>query len=205
MSKFDWESFLKEESKKAIEQYKKDKNKYEEQQSRDYWYRLPDEAIESEWLGFSGASEEEILAAETRLGTAVSPSYRDFLKVTNGWLYCSDFLGLRSTEEIEWLYVENQGWIDEWIAMHKSLPLISDEEYFAYEKNSYQPLRTEYLKTALQISDDEEGDILLLNPQIIVNNEWEAWTFSCRQPGANRYRSFKEMLQTTGMTILGRS
>lgn len=96
--------------------------------------------------------------------------------------------------------MENQSWIDGWwILPQQNIPSVPDEQYFVYGKNLYQPLRTEYMQTALQISDDEEGDIILLNPKIIHDGEWEVWLFSCRPPGAKRYHSFQEMLQTLGI------
>ncbi len=79
---------------------------------------------------------------------------------------------------------------------------VSDEEYFVYGQNwGYwtQAIRTEYMQTALQISDDCDGDVVLLNPKIIHNGEWEAWVLSCAFAGVNRCRSFQEMLQTVGM------
>ena len=198
MSTFDWESFLKQESKKAIEQFKKDKKEYEERGY--YMYTFPNEALESEWLGFPGASEEQIIAAETRLGTTLPPSYRDFLKVTNGWLDYPSIIELWPIEKIDWFSVKNQEWIDIWLDYCPEEA--SDEEYFNYEYDWWywtQPIRTKYMQTALQISDDDDSEVVLLNPQIIHNDEWEAWIFSCHAPGINRCRSFKEMLQKIGM------
>ena len=199
MNNFDWESFLRQESQKAIAKYKKDKNKY----PKDSWTDnivLPSSAIESEWLGLPGALEEQIVAAENRLGVKLPPSYREFLKVTNGW--CNEYPGtpiLRSVEDINWLYVENQDWIDEWMTTNEPVP---DEEYFVYDQDWWywrQALRTEYMQTALQISDDDDGDVVLLNPKIIHNHEWEAWVLSCAHAGVNRCRSFREILQKVGM------
>ncbi|NEP81416.1 MAG: SMI1/KNR4 family protein [Okeania sp. SIO3C4] len=200
MSTFDWESFLKQESKKAIEQFKKRKKKYEEQWSKDWWFSLPDEALESEWLGFPGASEEQIVAAETRLGTTLPPSYRDFLKVTNGWLDYPSIIELWPIEKIDWFSVENQEWIDIWLDYCPEEA--SDEEYFNYKYDWWywtQPIRTKYMQTALQISGDDDSEVVLLNPKIIHNDEWEAWLFSSHHAGINRCRSFQEMLQKIGM------
>lgn len=71
-------------------------------------------------------------------------------------------------------------------------------EYFVYgEEQDCVYLRREYLQTALEInSDSGDGDIYLLNPQIITaDGEWEAWHFGNKLPGAIRYRSFYEMMQ----------
>lgn len=193
MNQFDWESFLKQESIKAIERYQRRKKKYQLD-------TLPGDVIESEWLGYPGASEEQIVAAETRLGTTLPPSYRNFLKVTNGWRYYPGILELRLIEKIDWFCVENQDWIDVWLDYCPEDA--SDEDYFNYEYNWRrwdQPMRTQYLQTALQISGDDDSEVVLLNPKIIHSNEWEAWLFSCHVPGIKRYCSFQEMLQKIGM------
>jgi hypothetical protein len=198
MSQFNWEMFLKEESKKAIERYNRRKKEYQGRYSN--LDTLSDEVIESEWLGYPGASEEQIFAAETRLGITLPPSYRNFLKVTNGWPYYPGILELRPVEKIDWFCVENQDWINIW---HGDCPeYASDKAYFNYEYNGLswnQPMRTKYLQTALQISDDIDCEVVLLNPQIIHNDEWEAWLFSSHAPKINRCRSFQEMLQTIGL------
>jgi len=59
-------------------------------------------------------------------------------------------------------------------------------------------MRRVYLRTALQISSEEDcdGDLYLLNPKIVdARGEWEAWDFGNKNPGADRYQSFWEMIQ----------
>ncbi len=52
------------------------------------------------------------------------------------------------------------------------------------------------MNTAWQISSTEDGYVYLLNPLIIDHrNEWEAWDFGSKYPGAYRYRSFWDMMQ----------
>lgn len=53
----------------------------------DYRDYLPEEVIDEEnfWIGYPGASEEQIVRAERRLKTRLPESYREFLKITNGW------------------------------------------------------------------------------------------------------------------------
>lgn len=168
MSNFNWYSFLKEESRKAIFNY---------EYGEIYWTGVDfsDSALESEWLGFPGASEEQITAAEARLSIKLPLSYREFLKVTNGWLGYPGVLQLRRTEEIEWFCTENQDWIDIWIASYKNLSPISDEQYLIYGKNLEQGMRVEYLQTSLQISDTLDGEVIVLNPKVKHDSEWEAW------------------------------
>jgi hypothetical protein len=45
---------------------------------------ITDKQRASAWLGHDAASEEEVGAAERRLGTALPPSYRNFLLVSDG-------------------------------------------------------------------------------------------------------------------------
>ncbi|RUT03955.1 hypothetical protein DSM106972_048690 [Dulcicalothrix desertica PCC 7102] len=57
-------------------------------------------------MGYSPASESQILAAEQRIGKSLPPSLRTFYSVTNGWrttgLCIYDILPV---EEIDWLQV----------------------------------------------------------------------------------------------------
>lgn len=198
MNIFDWETFLRQESQKAIAEYREKKSSGVEGCWRAI--ELAPELLESEWLGLPGASEEQIIAAETRLGITLPPSYRTFLKVTNGWLDFPDNLRLRSTEEIEWFCTENQEWIDDWTVVDIS---VSDDKYFVYNNDKIKRsmlVRGEYMQTALQISDEKDGTVALLNPKVIYQNEWEAWILSNHYAGAYRCRSFLDMWTTLGMT-----
>jgi hypothetical protein len=78
------------------------------------------------------------------------------------------------------------------------IPSVLGEEYFVYgEAQDCSKLRVEYLQTVLEISDLGDSAIYLLNPQVITEDgEWEAWFFCKWLPGADRYRSFREMMQT---------
>jgi hypothetical protein len=173
------------------------------------------ELLEPGWLGFPGSPEEQIARAEARLGIVLPPSYREFLKITNGWHQTTPFVyRLWSTEEIEWFPVRHQDWIDTFtdryieqqlvrssqvngseVRLH--LPSIPDAEYFVYgDTQDCRNIRVEYLQTALEISERGDSAIYLLNPQVMTaDGEWEAWFFGDWLPGADRYRSFREMMQ----------
>ena len=186
--KYDWESILKEFSRKLIKV-----------QGNDQRWQLTPEMLASRWLGNRKAAEEEIVKAENRLGTKFPPSYREFLKVSNGW-HNSDWteMQLYSTEDVDWFYTKNQNWINAWQPYTKAIPSIPDEKYYVYgEDQDCVNLRCEYLSTALEVSTDSgDGDIFLLIPDVISeDNEWEAWHFGNKLPGAFRYRSFYEMMQ----------
>lgn len=193
METFDWLPFLKQWSEEMLD-------------AAEYLDDLPQEAIEARWLGFPGATEDQIMEAEKRLGLMFPPSYREFLKVSNGWrqpeaFWTSNAGSLWSTHQVEWFSVRNQDWIDAYVNPFQGdvLPVISDEQYFVYgdAQDCSLSLRVEYLQTALEISDTETGDgVYLLNPKVIGNEgEWEGWFFANWNPGADRYRSFWEMMQ----------
>lgn len=197
MSIFDWESFLKRWSQEIVEAIAPDRDK------------LPSSVIKSGWLGYPGATEQQIAEAETRLNMTLPPSYRAFLKVTNGWRQTTPFINkLWSTQKIERFSVKHQKWINAFWEKSGYLPAessnasspppsVSDEEYFVYgEAQDCSKLRREYLQTTLEISKRGEGAIYLLNPQVVTpNGEWEAWFFGDWLPGADRYYSFQEMMQ----------
>lgn len=158
----------------------------------------PPEIVANTWLGYPGATEEQIVVAENRLGIVLPPSYREFLKVSNGWQQAYPVLGkFWSTEELDWFAVRNQQWIDAWVRPGLPSPKVTDEEYFIYDADqNYLAVRVEYLQTALEISAGGDAAICLLNPRIITKDgEWEAWYFDNKLPGAMRFRSFCDLME----------
>lgn len=197
MNSFDWESFLRQWSQEILESIDRDRES------------LPPEVIESSWLGYAGATEEQIAQAEARLGSTLPPSYRAFLKVSNGWRQTTPFINrLWSVEEIEWFATRHQDWIDAWSEKSghfsskspddNAVTLsVSDKEYFVYgDEQDCSKIRIEYLQTALEISKRGEAAIYLLNPQVVTaEGEWEGWFLGDWLPGADRYPSFQAMMQ----------
>ena len=166
MEQFDWQPFLKQWAEEMLDVAEDTDD-------------LNPEAVEAGWFGFPGATEEQIIEVEARLGVTLPPSYKEFLKVTNGWrqpeaLWAASAGSLWQTNQVQWFAVANQDWID------------------AYSQ-SYQA--EGHLQTVLQVSDDGDG-VYLLNPKVVDSaGEWEAWFFANWNPGAERYRSFQEMMQ----------
>src|SRR4051812_2112144 len=120
MTTYDWKPFLTQWSKELIE-------------CGEYDDELSPEVIASGWLGYPGATEEQIVALENRLGTTLPLSYQEFLKVSNGWRGTgSSIRGFLSTDEIDWFAVKNQDWIDAYNPTPLDPIVISDEEYFVY-------------------------------------------------------------------------
>jgi len=188
MASFDWRPFLETWSHELIE-------------ARAY-ADLPAEVVESGWLGFPGATEEQLSLLEARLGVKLPPSYRGFLKVSNGWRQTGTFIWrMWSTEEIDWFRVRNRSWIDAYLPMtaeelNEEFAL-TDDGYLVYgEQQDTVRYRAKYLESALEISETGDSAIYLLNPETVTAaGEWEAWLFANWFPGAARHRSFAELMQ----------
>lgn len=175
----DWKNFLEKWNKAIFDNIDEEHmDNYESQYS---------DILESQSCLRIGATEEEISELEKRLGAKLPLSYRNFLLASNG------FTILYGTDHINWFIEENRDWAECWDDGDD----IEDEKYFQYgEHQDCIWMRGRYMKTALQISSTNEGDVYLLNPEIIDSrNEWEAWDFGSKNPGAYRYRSFWEMMQ----------
>lgn len=179
MAEFNWAEFLSEWSRELI--------------AADAIARqLPAEVKASGWLGYPGASDEQIAAAEARLGRSLPPSYRAFLKSSNGWRHSGFFVTrLWPTDEIEWFRIRHAEWIADWNvgAAH-------------YATSPAQPTAPgdlpegAVLPSTLEISDVGDSAIYLLNPLVVgLDGEWEAWFFSNWNPGAVRYASFRQMME----------
>lgn len=180
MNKTKWKAFLTD--------YNRELLSYE-----DVVESLPCELIKTGWLGQNGAPDAQVEAAERRLGICLPPSYRTFLKVSNGWRAPSiSIRALLQAAEVVWFREQYQDWIDAYVGPSEGSPPISDQEYFIYgAKQDCVRFRTEYLQKALQISTEDDSAVVLLNPEVVTpEGEWEAWFFANWLPGAIRYRSF---------------
>ncbi len=199
---FDWYKFLGQWSQELIAISK-------------YATQLPKSVRESGWLGFPGASEEQIRQLESRLRVSLPPSYREFLKVSNGWRQTTPFIyRIWSIDEVDWFSLRHHHWIQFFTDTHlrnrhekswgtqnqngsTQIPHIPDSEYFLYgEAQDCSKIRLEYLNSSLEISEKGESAIYLLNPEVVTSDgEWEAWFFGDWLPGADRYISFQEMME----------
>jgi hypothetical protein len=155
---------------------------------------FPLAAHESGYIGFEGATEEQIVAAEQRLNAKLPLSYRTFLKVSNGWpvMWHSVEPGkLWSTEEIRWTREQDPELIEIWGAPEFE---ISPEEHLATQGDENDSgYRSQYVQNLLSISDHGDACDLLLSPEVVdKNGEWECWKIASWYPGAQRWRSFEE-------------
>ena len=140
-----------------------------------------------------GVTEQEILLLESRIGMSLPPSYKTFLLYTNGCsIPCYQLLNVNEVEWYEYPYPEVKDRLDDFEEDD-----ISDEEYFQYgEHQDCISARFGYFRTALRISDEEDGFVFLLNPRVVdEREEWEAMDVGSKYPGAYRFRSFWELMQ----------
>ncbi|MBY0231388.1 MAG: SMI1/KNR4 family protein [Gemmataceae bacterium] len=170
--------------------------------------RLPAEAVESGWLGFPPASDEEIKALEDRLATHLPHSCRSFLVTTDGWRTAGAFIyDLLPASRPCWFRERHQDWIDAWnegaATVGEPLP-VSDEEYFVCgPEQDCCKFRDEYWQASLAISGVGDSAICLLDPLVrTAEGEWEAWFFANWYPGAARCRSFREMMEAALATFV---
>lgn len=150
--------------------------------------------IENDWLGYPPCSNQNIIQKEKELGITLPVSYRDFLLTSNGFKQISLFAGhLLPLNEIGKLE-EKEKFIYDLYKYELDSHEVSDKDYFNYENQNSVNFRVEYLLESIVISKNVDGVIILLNPNIKFEKEWEAWTFGNWYPGAHRYKSFKELI-----------
>lgn len=144
-------------------------------------FSLPSEVIESGWIGYDPATEEQIAVAEARLGVTLPPSYRAFLKTSNGWRVCNPWM--------EAVYpVEN---ID--FTRNTDLDLI---EIWAHSGTGAASASLSDIAHTIRISAWTDMAVLLLNPQkSTTEGEWEAWFYSDTIQGAEVFPSFWDLMQ----------
>jgi len=163
-------------------------------------------ALKDGWMGFDGADDKDIEDLEKRLNVKLPPSYKEFLKFTNGWKqigFDAESAKLYSTTEVDWFRIKNPEAIDNWMVGAQFMPDIPDEVYFVYgPEQDPVNLRNSYLESTLAISELVDAGIYLLNPEVVTaDGEWEAWFFGFHLPGANRYRSFEAMMKAEYVRI----
>ncbi len=119
---------------------------------------ISSEVIESGWLGYPAATEDQIADLEARLGQSLPPSYHAFLEVSNGFRQPGMMIErLLSADEVDWFREGHQGTIDilkEFIDLSNAVKI--------------------------SIQDLDWQAIYLLNPNVVTGDgEWEALYFDC--------------------------
>lgn len=183
-----------------------------------------DEARTTRWLGYPGATEEQIQAAERRLGTPLPPSYREFLKFSNGWSMLSWLVPrLPAVEEINWYRIQDpeslescEKYFDTMDEMDEDDMLPDDFELAeadpGFEMVSSHvttdegiPICPQYLYAALDVGAGWEGyDVnFIVQPyRTTPEGDWEAWVLSYWNVTTERHRSFWDLMQAEYRSFL---
>jgi len=150
-----------------------------------------------DWLGFDGASDPDIQFHEKRLNASLPPSYKEFLKVSNGFMQLNCFVwNILPIDKVDWIKTFEPTLYELYATEFNVSFNATDEEYFIYGKDQKTTdFRSEYLVNSLDVSGRGDTAILLLNPHIKFGDEWEAWMFATWHLGPVRYRSFEELMQ----------
>jgi len=169
----DWQPFLKRWSEEWIVAHRPERD-----------WPLDDDVIRDGWLGFTPASEDEIAAAEARLGRPLPPSLRGFLLVTNGWRDAGNFIyHLAGTEDLDWIRdTKDANWADAYA--------------WAYEDDRDNEPRENVIARSLRISLAGDAAVLFLDPyDVDEHGEWAGyWLSSWSGQGPERHGSFAELM-----------
>ncbi|MFG2440723.1 SMI1/KNR4 family protein [Streptomyces sp. NPDC048508] len=134
------------------------------------------------WLGADPATEADIVAMEDRLGRAMPPSYREFLRVSDGWSHAGGFVWkLAGTREAHWH--------DDAMGLGEDF-----DEYWAEEDNPEEVRAQVGLwSRALQLDVESDMTFVLLDPQDVgPDGEWavRVWASWRANGDPERYPSF---------------
>jgi hypothetical protein len=158
------------------------------------------DARESRWQVCTGATEEELLRAEERLGLALPPSYRAFFRASNGWRPFEPFLPrLFSVHDVTWYTPfdpTRQTSGDRGAEDLTGMLSLDDQDCCSDPGISAADWALD-LELALLVSDptSSEDVVVLLHPnRRDASGEWEASFFVLWCGRGDRYRSFHELM-----------
>ncbi|MFJ2740623.1 SMI1/KNR4 family protein [Streptomyces sp. NPDC087440] len=137
------------------------------------------------WLGGEPASEADLTAMEARLGCAMPPSYREFLRVSDGWRHAGGFVWqLAGTREAHW-HEDASG-------LGEDFDVYWDEEGNPPEVRAQVGLWAR----ALRLDVESDATYVLLDPQDVgPDGEWAVRVWAGRHAADPvRYASFAEFM-----------
>lgn len=142
-------------------------------------------ARQARWLGFPPASEERIAVMEERLGRRLPLSYREFLKVSDGWRHAGGFVWLLAgTEEARW---------------HDNASGLADlfEEYLDEDADPEERRETDIWRRGLQLDVASDATHVLMDPEDVdEDGEWAVYTWaSWRAAPPERHANFLEFMR----------
>ncbi len=138
--------------------------------------------------------EADVAAAEARLGVKLPASYLNFLLEVGG-MRSPHFESSRllAPPELRWLREADPELVAEWLQPAEMILTFLDLPKGEAEEPEGWVM--EHLRDALLISAVGEPTVLLLNPRVVVDGEWQACTLNDWHPGGEVHASFGEMLR----------
>ncbi|MFF7145973.1 SMI1/KNR4 family protein [Streptomyces nodosus] len=172
---FDWRSFLLRWSGEWADSLPDGETRGEDEEA----------ARQARWLGFPPASEEQIAAMEERLGRRMPPSYREFLKVSDGWRHAGGFVWLLAgTEDARW---------------HDNESGLADisEEYLDEDAGPEERREADIWRRGLQLDVKSDITYVLMDPEDVdEGGEWAVYTWaSWRAEPPERHANFLEFMR----------
>ncbi|MFJ5226668.1 SMI1/KNR4 family protein [Streptomyces sp. NPDC088400] len=142
-------------------------------------------ARRARWLGFPPASEERIAVLEKRLGRRMPPSYREFLKVSDGWRHAGGSVWLLAgTEAACW---------------HNNKSGLADmlEGYLNEDAGPEERREADIWRRGLQLDVKSDITHVLLDPEDVdEDGEWAVYTWaSWRAESPERHANFVEFMR----------
>ncbi|MFC8392531.1 MULTISPECIES: SMI1/KNR4 family protein [unclassified Streptomyces] len=174
-SPFDWRPFLLKWSGEWADSLPDSETRGEEDEA----------ARQARWLGFPPASEERITALEKRLGRRMPPSYREFLKVSDGWRHAGGFVSLLAG-------TADARWHDD-----ESGLAVMFEEYLDEDAGPEERREVDIWRRGLQLDVESDVTYVLLDPEDVdEDGEWAVYTWaSWRAESPERHASFLAFMQ----------
>ncbi|WP_406724065.1 SMI1/KNR4 family protein [Streptomyces sp. GD-15H] len=142
-------------------------------------------ARRARWLGFPPASEERIAAMEERLGRRIPPSYREFLKVSNGWRHAGGFVWLLAgSAEARW-HDDESGLADIF------------EEDLDEDAGPEERREADLWRRGLQLDVESDSTYVLMDPKDVdEDGEWAVYTWAgWRAAPPERHANFLEYMR----------
>ncbi|MEU6863505.1 SMI1/KNR4 family protein [Streptomyces sp. NPDC046876] len=143
-------------------------------------------ARQARWLGFPPASEERIAAMEERLGRRMPPSYRDFLKVSDGWRHAGGFVWLLAGAGDAHWHDNESGLADMF------------EEDLEEDAGPEERLEADIWRRGLQLDVESDITYVLMDPEDVgEDGEWAVYTWAgWRGEAPERHANFLEFMQS---------
>uniref|UniRef100_UPI003518448B SMI1/KNR4 family protein n=1 Tax=Streptomyces calvus TaxID=67282 RepID=UPI003518448B len=172
---FDWRSFLHRWSGEWADSLSDDDSRGGDDET----------ARQARWLGFPPASEARIAAMEERLGRRMPPSYREFLRVSDGWRHAGGFVWLLAgTADAHW---------------HDNESGLADmfEEYLDEDAGPEERRHADVWRRGLQLDVESDATRVLLDPEDVgEDGEWAVYTWaSWRAAPPERHADFRAFMR----------